>query len=104
MVKNVKILGLNHQVVYPKSGDFLDGNMGRYNAMSNIITVNPDMPEENVLMTLIHESLHGIAYNLGMDELMTEENTDRMTTGVFNLIKDNPKLVAKIVELNDKRK
>lgn len=55
-----------------------------------------------MLLTLLHEAVHGILFSAGMNNVGEDEHDERLVQalahGVYTLIKDNPKLVKAIQE------
>ena len=51
------------------------------------------------VQTLMHEIVHGILFERGLDEQSADEKlVDGLASGIINLIRSNPKLVAYVVK------
>ena len=70
--------------------------MGRCSILQLEIQINKHLPPHLQSSTLIHEIIHMIA-DLGSVEL-TEQSVDALALGMYSFIKENPKLVAKLIK------
>lgn len=52
-----------------------------------IITIDSDLNQQQIEVTLLHELMHGIANHFCIN--IEEEDTDRLARGIYQVLKDN---------------
>jgi len=66
----------------------------------NAIEVLNDLGDSAEVVTLVHEIVHGITFERGINKLINDESveifTEEMAKGIIQLIRDNPNLVEYI--------
>jgi hypothetical protein len=73
--------------------------LGQIDYQNLTIRVDKDYPILTQKITLLHEILHGLFYEISEDELRENEKlVDQLARLLFQLIKDNPKLVELVRE------
>lgn len=98
-LETIKINGIEYeiQVLEELSGDIV----GDIDFIDGIIRLEKHS-KRGMLMTLLHESIHGILFSAGLNNTEEDEHDERLISalahGFYTLIKDNPKLVKKIQE------
>jgi len=96
-LKTLKINGFEYEIQY---SDNLGGDMvGNIDYIEGIINVEKHSTK-GMLLTLLHEAVHGILFSAGLNNSGNDEHDERLVQalahGVYTLIKDNPKLVKMI--------
>jgi hypothetical protein len=96
-IKTLKINGFEYEVQYH---DDLGGDMvGNIDYVEGIINVEKHS-NKGMLLTILHEAVHGILFSAGLNNVDDDEHDERivqaMAHGIYTLIKDNPKLVELI--------
>lgn len=74
----------------PGLHDGADVLYGRVDGIDQIITLNDDASEEQNQATLIHEMIH--AYDDLMSIELKEEQTTKLGTAIYMMVKDNPEM------------
>jgi len=91
----VHILGVPFRVLTESPSDWSENGMGRCCVKTQTIRINKNMPPENRNKVLLHEIIHAIADENGIG--LTETQTSVLATGLFAFLRDNPKIVTKII-------
>ena len=94
-MRKVRIAGIYYKVkeVDPK---YADNNMGKMNAIANTIYINPSSDINMKNRTLLHECIHWMWRNSGMDNLGVEKEeqlTAIIESGMYAFIRENKDLV-----------
>ncbi len=98
-IKSVRLLGAVLPVVEVKLIEDRANNHGRFIFASRTIEVKKDLMADGYLGALLHEAVHAGGDLIGID--FDESQTDRLSTMILSLIRDNPKLVKMIRKGND---
>jgi len=73
-----------------EKGDLLNGEIDYVN---HIISIDKNLLEDEKILTFIHEMIHGIFHNQGNLKWRDNENLIcAVSEGLFQIIKDNPKV------------
>ncbi|MHC8464506.1 ImmA/IrrE family metallo-endopeptidase [Weissella tructae] len=95
----IKIGALNYQVVEehnPRSDDATP-LWGDINYENGIIRIQENMTPDMQGLALLHESLHGIMQERGMNKYVDDEELIvPLTSGLMAFLKDNPELLKKM--------
>lgn len=89
--KNIKIGGINYRVEFiepppaPPLGKI--ANNGEINFAKGKISIDKNYNDDMKFQILLHEILHGIEYNNGMES--TEQWLDTMASSLCQVFKDN---------------
>jgi hypothetical protein len=88
--ETVRILGGDYTVITEQrlnNGSHL--LCGQIDYERHTIKIEPDVTDEQRKhQTLLHEIIHGIAHEMGFS--LKEEKVDKLATGIYAVIKDNP--------------
>jgi len=85
----VRILGIDVEVKVSGRGEMGDGDwQGRADYIKSLIKISNSSDEDNKRKTFLHEILHYL--NHEMDMGLKEDNIDRLETGLYAVIQDNP--------------
>ena len=89
----VKIGLITYDITYdPRCA--ADSLLGRIALLEGKIEIRPDMSPTVERITLWHEIMHGILFQVGIKE-HEERVLDALAHGILQLIEDNPALVGK---------
>ena len=90
--ESVRIGGRNYAVVWEsRLNNGVNMLMGQIGYEEGWIKLNPDYPDrQEIFQTLLHETLHGIAYHFDADWRTNEDLIDEIARGLFMVIADNP--------------
>lgn len=69
----VNICGIPYRIVECEDKFDLDTHFGMIDYRNCEIRINKDLADPMKQQTLIHEMIHGMLFNLGYSELMTDE-------------------------------
>lgn len=81
-----------------------DGPLGRTKHTEQVIEIRPAQGASSLRDTLLHEVLHAVCDVAGLEYLMGIETSDEerlirlLTPWVLGVIRDNPKLLAYLLE------
>ena len=70
----INILGIEYKVKEVECVSKDELRKGQINFLTNEILIDKTMTKQNKQITLIHETIHGIAEALGMSDLCEDEN------------------------------
>jgi hypothetical protein len=90
----IKILGKDYELVEYGLTDALEGDqrvrgrMGFTEYATQVIGMLHGLHPDQRRDTLVHEALHAISYQLGLD--LSEKTVQRLACGLSALVKDNP--------------
>lgn len=92
----LRILGKDYSVKYTSDYPVNDDTEGHCDYLTLKITVREDLHPSEERSTLLHEALHCVSHAMG---LHFEENViERLESGVFALLVDNPQLVSYLIK------
>ena len=96
-IASVNIMGTHYTVNYVDNIDQQKNPCGLYLAELCEILIRNDLDDQFRLLTLLHEYVHGgqVAFCLDMGA-DSERTADCIALLIYNLIRDNPKLVRAI--------
>lgn len=95
--KNIKILNRNVAVEPMTHAEAIQTEaIGMAKRGHNVIALHPCIPFENAQDTMLHEVFHFLWADLlpGQEEGKEEQAVSVLSTGLFNVMQRNPKLVA----------
>ena len=78
---NITILGKQYEVKFIDS-DSMVGQAGGANSMSQVICINKEQGHQQQADTLVHEVIHVISYDLGLD--LDEATVRRLACGLIS--------------------
>ncbi len=93
----IKILGINFKIKKVCRGVLDKGaTIGRMNSGSGEIFLRDNLPADIELSTVIHETIHILSVNLGLD--LSEEQTTALEAGIMSVImcKENAKILTEL--------
>jgi len=97
MVTSVRILGLDYPVLvqFKDTDTYLDGKFGYFDGvrMRIVLAANNDPGVQGEV--LLHEIVHAI--DAAMQTGLEEDQVGRLSRGLFAVLKDNPGLLAHIL-------
>ena len=97
-IKKLKIGPITYKVKYKK--DVIVNNVSSYAAIAHSlakIEVCKDLDDQQIIASLIHESLHGILYNAGICQSdHNEQIIETIACGILALLQDNTDLLKLI--------
>ena len=104
MVDKIKIGHRIYKVI--EDGTMTDsrGVVGEIDFHGTRIIISPRQEEQAMLDTLVHEAVHGMLNFMG--EKVRNDNeatTERITSGVLMLIRDNPELFLRFARVEDEK-
>lgn len=73
-----------------------DGYIGRHYLDTNRIVVRPDMPKERILDTIVHEIIHAVTHNYGIE--LEEKEVITLTTALMCAMRDNKSFYKWLLE------
>jgi hypothetical protein len=88
----IRVLGKDYSVKYTNDAPVDDEAQGHCDYLKLKISVRDGLPAEEERSTLLHEALHCISHAMGLH--FSESKIERLETGLFALLTDNPALVA----------
>lgn len=71
------------------------GHMGEIDTMHLVLRILPGLPDAMTLRVILHEAIHGILDNAGVND-HDERSIDAISSGLVQIFRDNPWLVALI--------
>lgn len=83
----MKLLGRNVTINFVDEHPIESNNMGVADSVKSKITVRKGMPKDVTNSTILHESMHIINDNLGLD--LSEKQILGLESGIFSLLQDN---------------
>ena len=100
MIDKIKIGYADYDVVDTKKKN-LDGEFAH---RDKELRISPKLKKEEKINTLIHEVLHGIWYQWGLNESVSGKNSEEiavnaLANGLTQVIRDNPMFLDTILEL-----
>ena len=99
--KKIRIISSNYIITYheelrDEKGKLIDGDIGE---TEKEIKVLDGMPYSRTLQVIMHESMHGIRWELPFN-FKDDENTNiLLTTGVTCFIRDNPEFIMEHIKV-----
>ena len=91
--KQLKIIGKRHRVVWNAP---LIENDGELDLERNVISIAPNLPHDEERDTILHEVTHAVEKQLNAH--IPEDKLRAIVTGLYAVLKDNPKLAAYLLE------
>jgi hypothetical protein len=91
--RQLKIIGKRHRVVWDAPLVELDGEL---DLTSNVISIAPNLPHDEERDTVLHEVTHAVEKQLNAH--IPEDKLRSIVTGIYAVLKDNPKLAAYLLE------
>jgi len=99
--KKIRIISSNYKITYHKKlkdekGDLIDGDI--WETRKEIKVLN-GMPYQRILQVIMHESMHGIGFEIPFN-FKDDENTNiSLTTGITCFIRDNPEFIIEYIKV-----
>ena len=93
---SVRIGGYDMQVVFDAMM-MREGLLGEIDTVNLTIRLMPDMPMPMVARVMLHEIIHGILENAGINE-HDEQIVDAIANGFVQVFRDNPYLAEWLCE------
>lgn len=94
----IRILGKDYTVKYTNDAPVDDDAQGHCDYLKLRITVRDGLAQSEERSTVLHEALHCISHAMGLH--FSESKIERLETGFYALIRDNPALVAYLQKKN----
>lgn len=91
--RSIRIAGKRHSVHWNAD---LDGDCGLIEYMPLKISIGAGMAADEARESLLHEVIHGIAYQGGLK--VKEKTVRQLSIGLYEVLKNNPKLVSYLLE------
>lgn len=88
----IRILGKDYAVKYTDGAPVNDDAQGHCDYLNLRIAVREGLAPSEERSTVLHEALHCISHAMGLH--FSESKIERLETGLYALIRDNPALVA----------
>jgi hypothetical protein len=88
--KTVKVLGRIYKVVVHEENKSGNDNLGSHWGMYSKIFLNKRQDQQAAEDCLLHEIMEAINYQLQLG--LKHDQIIRITTGIYQIIKDNPKI------------
>lgn len=101
-MKKIKIGGIFYQV--KSEMNLEDANQSVWGVTQyedSLIKVREGMSNQKYYQTLIHESLHAMLHEAGIDSLANDESlVTPLGNMLYQFITDNPRMITKIIDTN----
>ena len=97
----IKIGHKTYKVSASKDADKMLGELDRYGDVSyfdQTIRVHTSQSKENLVNTLLHECLHAMMYDYGIEEYNNEQLIHSLTNCLLCFMQDNKELAKKLIE------
>jgi hypothetical protein len=99
-MKKIKIGYSNYKII-DNDDKKLDG---QFIHTDKIITITPSLSSSDRLNTLLHETLHGVWFHWGIEEIIKAKNAEEaiitsIANGLTTVIRDNPEFLPNLNEL-----
>ena len=99
--KRIGIVSSNYKITYHKElkdekGELIDGDI--WETRKEIKVLN-GMPYQRILQVIMHESMHGIRFELPFNPKDDENTTILLTTGVTCFIRDNQEFIIEYMRV-----
>lgn len=92
----IDIFGIKFQVKEVECVSKDELRKGQINFLTNEILIDKTMTKQNKQITLIHETLHGIAEALGMSDLCEDESrVQALATALYYVASHNNNIMGK---------
>lgn len=91
--RQLKIIGKRHRVIWDAP---LTDNFGECDHEKNVLSIAAGLPHDEERDTLLHEVTHAVEKQLNCS--IPEEKLRMIVTGLYAVLKDNPKLAAYLLE------
>lgn len=97
-INSLKIGPIHYKVSYVHELKRGDEKMdGRIEHSQTKITLDADLSHQAMVQTLLHETVHAIAAQIGRPE-MRESMVDALAFGIYQVLRDNPSLTREILK------
>ena len=95
--KEFECLILSHLILVKFEDEiWTEDTMGIANLAHQKILINENLKDDAKLTTFWHEAIHIIEHTLGLK--LTEQQVDGISTGVFSILRDNPRLIEAMLK------
>ena len=99
--KKIRIISSNYKITYHKElkdekGNLIDGDIRETEKEIKILN---GMPCQRILQVIMHESMHGIGFELPFNSKDDENTTILLTTGITCFIRDNPEFIIEYIRV-----
>lgn len=99
--KKLRIISSNYIITYHKelkdeNGELIDGDIGE---TEKEIKVLEGMNYQRTLQVILHESMHGIKWELRFNANNDEDMNILLTTGITCFIRDNPEFIIEYINI-----
>ena len=103
--RKIRIISSNYKITYHKElkgekGELIDGDI--WETRKEIKVLN-GMPYQRILQVIMHESMHGIRFELPFNSKDDENTTILLTTGVTCFIRDNSEFIIEYIKVLNKK-
>lgn len=103
--RKIRIISSNYKITYHKELKDVEGKIdldGRISETLKEILVLDNMNYQRTLQVIMHESMHGMKFELCLDGNEEKINV-LLTTGITCFIRDNPEFIMEYIRiLNEK--
>jgi len=97
--RKIRIISSNYIITYHKELNDKKGNLdGRISETWKEILVRDGMPYQRTLQVIMHESMHGIRFEMCLNGNVENRNI-LLTTGVTCFIRDNPEFIMEYIRI-----
>lgn len=97
-INSLKIGAIRYKLAYVHDFKRGDEKMdGRIEHSQTKITLDADLSHQAMVQTLLHETIHAIATQIGRQR-MSEGIVDALAFGVYQVLRDNPALAREILK------
>ena len=98
--RKIRIISSNYKIRYFEELEDEKGHLdGRIWESLKEIWVRSDMSYQRTLQVIMHESMHGLKWELRFNEKHDEDNNVLLTTGVTCFIRDNPEFITEYMRV-----
>lgn len=99
--KKIRIISSNYRIKYFKDLKDDDGKSldGRIWESLKEIWVRSGMDYQRILQVIMHESMHGIEFEMSISLNNEEDRNIQITTGVTCFIRDNPEFIKEYIRV-----
>lgn len=102
-MKKIKIGGIFYQI--KRERNLEDANQSVWGVTQyeeSLIKIREGMSKQKEEQTLIHESLHAMLHESGIDNLANDENlVTPLGNMLYQFITDNPQMINRIISTNE---
>jgi hypothetical protein len=99
--EKIRIVSSDYKITYHKEVKDKDGTIldGRILESEHEIKIDKQQSYQRILQVIMHESMHGIKWEMHFDVDDEEKLNSQLTTGITCFIRDNPEFIMEYIRV-----